>query len=241
MPSYYPPRNDNARAAFLKTALASAKNDYEKGNTYILEDTFNTLKNFAPSFEEKVTTINQKLSNRSKELDEGNSALNALATYMRDVFEAVRRQVNRLNLPSHVITLYGLPLDGTTPNPSTATEWLTIARRFLEGTKEIEEQGFPVVSCPSPDEIKDVFKKAEKEYADVSAADRSYDETQAEIAESRKVADELISDIMAELRLTLRKMDNPSQRRVQRSYGARFKYLQGEEVDTDDLEPVTEE
>ena len=60
------------------------------------------------------------------------------------------------------------------------------------------------------------------------------------MASARKEADELIGDIMAELRLTLRKMDNPSQRRVQRSYGARFKYLSGEPVDTDDTEPITE-
>ena len=46
---------------------------------------------------------------------------------------------------------------------------------------------------------------------------------------------------MAELRLTLRKLETPSQRRIMRSYGARFKYLQGEPVDTDDNDPITEE
>jgi hypothetical protein len=57
----------------------------------------------------------------------------------------------------------------------------------------------------------------------------------------RAQADELIADIMAELRLTLRKLDQLSQRRIQRSYGARFKYLQGEPVDPDDNEPVIDE
>ena len=68
-----------------------------------------------------------------------------------------------------------------------------------------------------------------------------YDESQAKIAGMRKQADELIADIMAELRLTLRKMDAPSQRRVMRSYGARFSYLKGEQVDEDDTEPVVEQ
>jgi len=35
---------------------------------------------------------------------------------------------------------------------------------------------------------------------------------------------------MAELRLTLRKLDMPSQRRIKRSYGAPYEYLLGEPV-----------
>lgn len=56
-----------------------------------------------------------------------------------------------------------------------------------------------------------------------------------------KEAENLIADVMAEMRLTLRKMDMPSQRRIQRSYGAKFKYLKGEEVDPDDNEPIVDE
>ena len=51
-------------------------------------------------------------------------------------------------------------------------------------------------------------------------------------------ADELIGDIMAELRMTLRKMDAASQRRIMRTSGARFEYLRGEEVDPDDNDPI---
>ncbi len=61
------------------------------------------------------------------------------------------------------------------------------------------------------------------------------------MAEMRETAEELISDIMAELRLTLRKLESPSQRRIQRSYGAQFKYLKGETVDPDDKQYVEQE
>ena len=57
----------------------------------------------------------------------------------------------------------------------------------------------------------------------------------------RKKADELIDDIMAELRFSLRKLETPSQRRIMRSYGARYKYLKGEKVDPDDNEPIVDE
>ena len=241
MPDYYKPGSDLARAAFLKTAFGAAKSDKEVGTEYILGETFKKLEPFATNFEEKVTKISQKLSSRSKEIDERNSHLGNLSTFVRDGFEVVRRQVNRENLPAHVLQLYGLPLDGTTPQPTTAAEWLTIAKTFVEGTKKVAEQGFQVVSCPSPEEIEKKLKKAEKEYEDVVTADRSYDDAQAGMADMRKEADELIADVMAELRLTLRKLDMPSQRRIQRSYGAQFKYLKGEEVDPGDNEPIIDE
>ena len=134
-----------------------------------------------------------------------------------------------------------LPLDGSTPSPATGSEWLTIAKTFIEGAKKVEEKGFPVVCCPSPAEIEHKRHLAEKEYNDVASSDRSYDTEQANIADMRREADELIADTMAELRLTLRKLDMPSQRRVMRSYGAQFKYLKGETVDTDDNEPIVDE
>ena len=241
MPNYVPPGNDTARVAFLNNTLGAAKSDISSGNNYVMEETFKKIKQFTPGFEKKVTTVNQNLSSRSKEIEERNSSLDILSVFVRDGFEIARRQVNRLGLPSHVLTLYGLPLDGLTPKPTTAVEWLTIAKTFLEGAGKVEEQGHPVVTCPSPDEIVKVLRKAEKEYEEVASADRSYDEAQAGIADMRKKADELIDDIMAELRFSLRKLETPSQRRIMRSYGARYKYLKGEKVDPDDNEPIVDE
>ncbi len=241
MPNYTSPGNDHGRIAFLNSTLGACETDRSSGNEYVLEDTFNSLKTFAPDFEQKVTTLTQNLSGRSKEIDERNGALDTLSTYIRDGFEVVRRQVNRLNLPAHVLQLYGLPLDGKTPNPSTAVEWITIAKTFVEGAAKVKEAGFPAVKCPSAKEIQEKYGVAKKEYDDVAAADRGYDNAQQGISDMRGKADELIGDIMAELRLTLRKMDSSSQRRIMRSYGAKFKYLKGESVDTDDNDPITDE
>jgi hypothetical protein len=48
------------------------------------------------------------------------------------------------------------------------------------------------------------------------------------VKELRAKADELISDVIDDLRYFLRKKDEPSQRRIIRSYGVTFKYLKGE-------------
>jgi len=47
----------------------------------------------------------------------------------------------------------------------------------------------------------------------------------------RARADELISDVIDDLRNFLRKKDEPSQRRIMRSYGFTFKYPRGEPED----------
>jgi hypothetical protein len=185
-----------------------------------------------------VTEINQKLSVRSKELEESNTALRVLTTYIHDGFEGTRRMVSRLNLPAQVLNLYGLPLDGTNPNPTTSAEWLTIGQTFIKGARDAVQKGYPAIACPSADEIETVLNSAIKEHAEAVAADRNYDMTQAELAVQRGQANELINDVVAELRLTLRKLDPAAQRRIMRSYGARFQYLSDEPVDDGDIAPV---
>ncbi len=241
MPTYQLPGSDIAKLDTLQATIGAAEADIGSGKNFIPEELFNTIKSFTPGFEEKVTTVSQLLSKRTKEIKERNNTFNKLSTYTRDAFEVARRQVNRLDLPAHTLQSYGLPLDGRTPKPSSETEWITIAKNLIAGAKEIEAKGLPVVQCPSPEEIAKVCEEAEKERKDVSTVDLNYDEAQEGIADMRAEAEELISDVMAELRHNLRKKDTPSQRRIMRRYGARYKYLPGESVDSDDSDPIVEE
>jgi hypothetical protein len=238
MPRLKLPGNDLGRIAFLNSSLNAAGGDKKSGKTYILDDTHNKLQSLAPAFENKVTNLNQYLASRTKEISERNNALYELSMYTRDGFEVARRQVRRLKLPAQVLQLYGLPLDGKTPNPTRLIEWIVIAKTFVAGAKKAKEKGFPGIQCPSPEETKEKLVSAEKEFHEVAGADRSYDDAQQEVADMRAQANELIQDIIAELRMTLRKLDRPSKRRIMRSYGARFQYLKGETVDPDDEEPI---
>jgi len=69
---------------------------------------------------------------------------------------------------------------------------------------------------------------------EADAADRSFDQAQEALADLRTQADQMIADVMAELRFTLRSKDAASQRRIMRTYGATFAYLDGEPRDPDD-------
>jgi len=75
---------------------------------------------------------------------------------------------------------------------------------------------------------------AQSEADDVAMADRAYDTAQKAVEALRAQADELIAEVMAELRFNLRKRDTPNRRRIIRTYGATYSYLAGEPVDAGD-------
>jgi hypothetical protein len=238
MPIYMSPLNDESRLAFLKQAAKTGSQDLQAGNKYITEETHNKIVEFIPGFEKQINEINDSKSNRSKEFSESSEAFEHLQTCMRDMWEAARRKVNRLNLPAQMLTYYELPLDGKSPYPNTRAEWYVLAKKMTEGAENAVKNGYPPVLEPGAEELKEALVKAEKERGDVSEADREYDEAQEALEDSRIKAEELINDVMAELRFYLRKMDDSSQRRIMRSYGATFRFMKDEpedEITEDDL------
>ena len=235
------PRSDKSRIAFLRNALSAAKSDYEKGDKLIFPETFNRLKDFAPAFEEKYTRISQKLAHRSRMVGESKKALKTLETYTKDGFSVLRRQISRLNLPEYVMYMYNINKNRKTPRPKRPSDWLTIARTFIEGDKKAEAGGHPPVASPSAKEIEEKLLAAEKAYAEITPADRDYDNEQAGLAEMRKTANTMIKDILAQLRYTLRNFDVPSRRRIKRSYGAEYKVPEEKVLEEKKYEGVEKE
>jgi len=108
------------------------------------------------------------------------------------------------------------------------SETFEFVKQFVAGDEESGKLGNPRIACPTAQEIKDKYDIAKKENDDVVAADRAYGQVQTELSSLRVAADDLINDIMADLRHSLRKLDGPSQHRIMMTYGARYKFLPGE-------------
>ncbi|MBS3771966.1 MAG: hypothetical protein V5A59_14195 [Bacteroidales bacterium] len=231
MPIFAEPTNDEARLGFLKRAVVTAAYDKTAGNSHLTEQTENDVTEFIPLFEGAIKRINDSLSKRTVEVQEGSEALEDMKTATRDFWEVVRRRVKRLDQPAGVLTYYELPLSGLTPRPTTIEEWFILADKIIDGDAKAVAAGYPAMENPDAEELKAARDKALAERRDIPIADRIYDEAQAELEGRRPRAIELIDDIMADLRHSLRKMDGPSQRRIMRSYGATFKYYNGEPED----------
>ncbi len=231
MPVLQLPTNDMARLEFFKHAVSTAGNDFDTGNCYVSRETFDNLTKFIPVFEKRINEINALLSKRSKEVHESSEAFSKMETCIRDMWEVLRRRVNREDQPAQVLTYYALTLDGLTPKPTTYDQWYTLAGKMVDGDAKAVADGYPPMQNPSAEDLKGALEKARADRDDISEADRAYDRAQEGVEEMRVKADELINDVMDDLRYFLRKMDKASQRRIMRSYGVVFRYFKGEPED----------
>ena len=233
MPVYDPPRNDIDRLAFLKRAVATGEEDIAAGKTYATGDTLNKSKLFIGEFAPVVSAVSEKSSERSKEVREKAEATKLVEVFMRDIWEVLKRRVNREDQPAEVLNYYLLTLDGTVPKPSGREALMTMAEQVVHGDADAVAAGFPAMVNPSAADLKARINNARTEAADVAGADRAYDEAQEAAENLREHADDLIDDIAAELRFNLRKKDPASRRRIMRTYGVKYRYLKGEPVEAD--------
>jgi hypothetical protein len=200
MPVNVLPGNDNARLGFLKSTQNADQKDKAEGRNYVYLDTMEKVNSFVPVFGESLSKASARLSARSKEVEEKNVAYSELLTYVRDGADVLKRMVNRLKLPAQTYLLYGIPLDGKTPEFGTQFETFEFVDLFINGDIESGKLGNPQISCPTVQEIKEKKDIAKKEYDDVVAADRAYAAVEKELADLRVTADENIQDVIADLR-----------------------------------------
>ena len=101
----------------------------------------------------------------------------------------------------------------------------------MDGDAAAVLEGYPAMVNPSAAELSAELVLAESEANDVALADRDYDEAQAAAAADGVTADGFVDDVRAEVAHNTRHMDAPSQRRILRTYGLKFSFLEGEPQD----------
>jgi hypothetical protein len=237
MPRLQLPYTDLARLAFLKRAVQTAAQDRAAGHAYLSLETEEAIAAFLPAYEVAVTATQACLSARSGCLRTRAAAIAQVATCTRDIWEVVRRRVARLGQPAEVLTFYGLPLTGTPPKSAGQEEWLERAAHIVAGDARAVAAGYPPMQNPSAAELDAVLQAALQAARTAPAADRAYDEAQEQSAALRSRANALVRDVIAELRFALRRKDEPSQRRIMRSYGVVFRYLKDDPLEPDEDQP----
>ncbi len=225
--------SDNGRTHLLQTTEKTAQGD---GENYVSATTVRAITAFLLTWVEKLLQVSKFLSVREKEIREKNVAVGYLDLVMRDVWEVQKRRRKRLDLPAEVLTYYGLPLSGIVPNIGKDKDMLTMAEKMVKGDEEAVLAGFDPIVNPSAAELQTALDAAKKELGEVAPADRKYDEAEEELAKLRPEADELIKDVIDELKFNLRKRDGSSQRRIIQSYGVEISYTNGSGPVDDDEE-----
>lgn len=238
MAEYAVPQSHAERHVFLTRSAITGQQDIDAGRTYVTQSTIDLVNATLTPYRAAINTIPIASAGRSKEVHERDEAIGPVITYTRDLWEVLKRRVHRLDQPASVLLYYGLTLEGIVPKPGTADQWLEAANTCIEGDAAAVLAGYPAMSNPRAVELAVVVGTATPEADDVSAADRVLDEALAAANVFIPAADGVIDDVMEELRFNTRKMDFPSQRRIQRTYGARFRTAQGEPSDGDRTEEL---
>jgi hypothetical protein len=240
MPSYQAPRSDEDRLTFTEKSAKTGAADRAAGRKSITQETLDAIVAFALIFRPLYQALTAALSGRMKEVREREEARATLDTHVRDFWEVLKRRAHRLQQPAEILAFFGLPADGTAPHPTTFDELVQWADAIVKGDADAVAAGYPAMANPSAAEVSAVLATARLQAADVPTADRAYVDAQVAIAAQRPRADSLIEDVMADLRSSLRRYDEPTQRRIMRTYGATFLALPGEPADPEPVPgPVT--
>ena len=185
-------------------------------------------------FNNLVTRLKAKRAARSIEVGQSDAAEAVLETYVRDFWEVVKRRTFRLKHPVSVLNFFDLPQDGSVPVMSSRADRRIWARKVIEGETAAVAAGFPPMGQPTAAEVQQKLATAETEEMQITPADREVEEALTAVRTQRARANELIDDIVGDLRHKTRKQPAGSARDILRSYGLQFEFLEGETPD-----PVT--
>jgi hypothetical protein len=221
---------------FLRTAAQTATQDQANGLIYITPDTLRELNDFLKIFDLAFLHVSAAVGERSREVEEGEAAMAELKLVLDDLWEVLRRRVHRTDEPVGVLRFYGLDVEGQPLDLNTHEEWLELAEQVIEGDAQAVAAGYAAAVCPSAAELQAALDSARKELADVTPAERELDRAQKAVLSLRQQADDLIGDVIEELRFHSRKEDPVSQRHLLRTYGATYRYQPDEVRDLDDVE-----
>ena len=236
MPTLRIPHSDVGRLTFLRTAAQTATQDQANGLIYITPDTLSELNDFLKIFDLAFLHVSAAVGERSREVEESEAAMAELKLVLDDLWEVLRRRVRRTDEPVGVLRFYGLDVEGQLPDQNTHEEWLELAEQVIEGDAQAVAAGYAAAVCPSAAELQAALDSARKELADVTPAERELDRAQKAVLSLRQQADDLIGDVIEELRFHSRKEDPVSQRHLLRTYGATYRYQPDEVRDLDDVE-----
>ena len=234
MPRIAFPNSDPSRLGFFRKTLATGPQDIA-ANIHYLDAAFlaqiNTLYSDYNTAYEKLATA---LGDRVREVAESSAVYERLKKYCAHMMDSMYNRVDRLGLDSGLLIRYRMTQDGTRPRLSTQEEQVRLAQDLIRGDAEAVAAGYAPVQEPSAAELQAVLTAFLQEQADVVQADRAYDVYQANVDSYRAAADATIQEVVDRVTFGTRAMDRPSQRRVLRSYGARYYYLASEPRDEDD-------
>lgn len=241
MPRLRVPESDDARAAFMSTAIRTAAADAAKGITYIPASVITAATTFlndrtagettVPGFASLVTQRQLAEGKVTKEVGEAQTAEAVLDTYVRDYVAVLGRRTFRVPHSVAVLDCHKLNHSAELPPLGTQEERRTVALELIAGDAAAVAMGFPAMTNPSAAELQAKLTDAVRERSEVTPVDRDLQALLEKLRALRPQAQVVVDDLIDELRHSTRKLEAGTAREVMRSYGLTFETLPGEPAD----------
>ncbi len=230
------PKSDLNRLKMLDQAFATGKRDAALGTFFIPADLLIEAEALKLKFQTNYELSNSSLSAKQKEVREKNVSFDHLQVNVRDFFEVLKRRTFRLNHPVEVLRFYNITAGGDLPEYSKDLDLVKTAENIVLGESKAVEAAYPPMANPSAEELALVLASAKKELDEIAPADRALNKVQKDLADEREPIDEMIQEIAAYIQFAMRNDNASNVRRIMRTYGFEYRYLQGETVDEEPVE-----
>lgn len=234
MPFRIDPTSHDGRVNLLTVATATATTDRAAGRTHVPQEWITQATAFLAVYGPKVTAIAHKMGAQRDQVYERDLVVPVLAKYVRHGWQVLKMRNDRIGLPEGLLDIYGLPPGGVLPHSATPQEWVSYAKKFVEGDAASVTLGRPAMVNPSATEIQNILTEVQAVIGEVSDAVAEYDEALEAAEKAVAQANDLIGDLVAYLEFALRKEPLSSQRQEMRRYGIKFGYRAGETPDPED-------
>ncbi|MBC8385110.1 MAG: fibronectin type III domain-containing protein [Candidatus Cloacimonetes bacterium] len=225
------PTSNNGCYDLLEQSLRTGLKDFNEGREYLTQEILQALTGFNPIYLAAIYLVNEKKGLRIEESAQKRESFAVLEVYCRDFLNVAKRKIYRLKLPLAFLAFYQMTQEGDIPKPSNDKEWLNLGAALIQGDVEVVAAGEDAMINPSAAELQVKLTKAQSEFDDMAMVDRAYDIVQADLAVHRITADSWIDKIIHRLDYVLYDFDDPSRRRIKRTYGFKYESDDGGAVD----------
>ncbi len=222
--SYQSPQSDARRSHTLEQIIAVDAQNKAAGHIFVRDEVILAATAALAQFSPAMDALSEKLSMRMQLIEDKDAAIQNMEWHTRDGWEGLKRRVRRLALKKSVLVYYGLPESGELPTGQKQSDLMGYTREVIAGDDEAFAGGFERLREPNQAEIQAAYTAANDLYMAVPAADLAYDLAQKAVADLRPLVDEVLADVVRDMRynLSIAKMDKESERRIMRGYGFTF-------------------
>jgi hypothetical protein len=228
MPYRRLPNTDAARLKAMKVAYAIAK-ELHPFKLAFSQSTFQKIQSFLPLFEKNVSESRFTYANQIKKSKEYQQHLRRARMYISHFIQVMNMAIQRGEQPTNIRNYYGLKENETRlPSLNTEESVLSWGEKIIAGELERTKKGNSQITNPTIALVKVRYEQFKDSFHSQKTMQKSTSRYIQELAELRKTADEIITQVWDEVENTFQNLPEDLRREKCVEYGVVYVYRKNE-------------